>query len=244
MVMRIIPRALPRALLAFGIASPAAAMDDQAAYYRFDLLAEKRITSLAPATEWNALGWAGGDDWKLRLQSAGVLTDSGQIDNEGGTKGIDSRLYLSRMIAPFWDAKAGVQVAVFDRGLHRSGFLAGVEGLVPYGIRLDAVAGVSETGVASLRVEAEYGILLSQRLVAQPFVEGMLASQDDPSIRLGAGLSRIEGGLRLRYEIEKEFAPFVGVSFEQFTGNTAGLVAGDGEATSSLRALVGLKIWF
>lgn len=237
-------RIITRALLLLLVASPAAAMDDQAIYSRFDLLAEKRITSLAPATEWNALGWVGGDVWKLRLQNAGVLTDTGQIDNEGGTRGIDSRLYLSRMISPFWDAKAGVQMAVFDRGLHRSGFLAGVEGLVPYGIHLDAVAGMSETGVASLRVEAEYDILLSQKLIAQPFVDGMLASRDDSEIQLGAGLSRIEGGLRLRYEIEKEIAPFVGVSFERFTGNTASLVAADGAATSSLRALVGLKIWF
>jgi len=237
-------RIITRALLLLGVASPAAAMDDQAIYSRFDLLAEKRITSQAPATEWNALGWIGGDDWKLRLQNSGALTDTGNIDNEGGTKGIDSRLYLSRMISPFWDAKAGVQLAVFDRGLHRSGFLVGVEGVVPYGIHLDAVAGVSETGVASLRLEAAYDVLLSQKLIAQPFVDGMLASQDDAPIQLGAGLSRIEAGLRLRYEIEKEIAPFVGVSFEQFTGNTASLVAADGAATSSLRALVGLKIWF
>jgi copper resistance protein B len=237
-------RIVPKALLALLVASPAAAMDDQAIYSRFDFLAEKRITSLAPATEWNAAGWIGDDEWKLRLQNSGVLTDSGHIDNEGGTKGIDSRFYVSRMIAPFWDAKAGVQMAVFDRGLHRSGFLAGVEGLVPYGIHLDAVAGVNETGVVSFRVEAAYDILLSQKLIAQPFVEGMLASQDDPAIRLGAGLSRIEAGLRLRYEIEKEIAPFIGLSFEQFTGNTAGLVAADGDATSSLRALVGLKVWF
>jgi copper resistance protein B len=237
-------RIIIKALLAIAVSSPAAAMDDQTIYWRFDALAEKRITSLAPATEWNAAGWIGGDEWKMRLQNSGVLTDTGHIDNEGGTKGIDSRLYVSRMIAPFWDAKAGVQLAVFDRGLHRSGFLAGVEGLVPYGIHLDAVAGVSETGVASLRLEAQYDILLSQKLIAQPFVEGMLASQDDPAIRLGAGLSRLEAGLRLRYEIQKEIAPFIGVSFEQFAGNTASLVAGDGEATSSLRALVGLKIWF
>jgi copper resistance protein B len=67
---------------------------------------------------------------------------------------------------------------------------------------------------------------------------------DDPAIRLGAGLSRIEGGLRLRYEIEKEFAPFIGVSFEQFTGNTAGFATADGDRTSKLRVLAGLKAWF
>ena len=119
-----------------------------------------------------------------------------------------------------------------------------MEGLAPFGIHLDVVAGISETGIASLRLDAEYDILLSQKLVAQPFVEAMVAASDDRAIGLGAGLSRIEGGLRLRYEIEKEFAPFVGVSFEQFTGNTANYAAADGEAISRWRALVGLKLWF
>ena len=72
----------------------------------------------------------------------------------------------------------------------------------------------------------------------------MLASQDDPAIQLGSGLARYELGLRLRYEIVKEVAPFIGVSFEQFTGNTANFVAAEGGPTSNLRALVGLKVWF
>ena len=71
-----------------------------------------------------------------------------------------------------------------------------------------------------------------------------MASGDDLAIDLGAGLSRLETGLRLRYEITKEFAPYIGVSFEQFTGATATYVAAEGEPTSKLRALVGLKLWF
>jgi copper resistance protein B len=72
----------------------------------------------------------------------------------------------------------------------------------------------------------------------------MLASQDDPAIQFGSGLARYEVGLRLRYEIAKEFAPYIGVSYEQFTGNTANFVAAEGGPTSNLRALVGLKVWF
>jgi copper resistance protein B len=68
--------------------------------------------------------------------------------------------------------------------------------------------------------------------------------QNDPAIELGSGLARYELGLRLRYEIAKEFAPYIGVSFEQFTGNTAGFVSAAGEPTSLVRALVGLKFWF
>ena len=133
---------------------------------------------------------------------------------------------------------------MFDEGVTRSGFMAGVEGLAPYGIHVDAVLGVSQTGVVSARLDASYDLMLSQKLIAQPYLEAMVASQNDPAIQLGSGLSRFEIGLRLRYEIAKEFAPYIGVSFEQFTGNTAGFVAAAGEPTSLVRALVGLKFWF
>ena len=225
-------------------AMPVLAMDDQATWWRFDGRVEKRLTALAPATDWATSAWIGDDLTKLRLQNSGVIDDSGHIDNEGGTRGIDSRFFYSRRISDFWDAKAGVQFTVFDQGVTRSGFIAGVEGVAPYGIHLDAVLGVSQTGVVSARLDATYDILLSQKLIAQPFVEAMLASQDDPAIQLGSGLARWEVGLRLRYEIAKEVAPYIGVSFEQFTGTTASLVAAEGGPTSNLRALVGLKVWF
>src|ERR1700730_4725701 len=232
------------AALAACVALPALAMDDQATYWRFDGRVEKRLTSVAPATEWATSAWIGDDSTKLRLQNSGVIDDPGHIDNEGGTKGIDNRFFYSRRISDFWDAKAGVQFTVFDHGVTRSGFIAGVEGLAPYGIHVDAVMGVSQTGVVSARLEANHDVPLSQKLVAQPFVEEMLASHDDPAIQLGSGLARYEVGLRLRYEIAKEVAPYVGVSFEQFTGNTANFVAAEGGPTSNLRALVGLKVWF
>ena len=232
------------ALLATLLATPVLAMDDQAIFWRVDGFAEKRLTSMAPATEWQGQAWIGNDLTKLRLQSSGVLDDNGHIDNEGGTKGIDNRFFYSRLVSDFWDAKAGVQFTVFDQGVTRSGFLAGVEGLAPYGIHLDAVVGVSQTGVLSARVEAYYDVMLSQKLIARPYAEAMLASRDDPAIQLGSGLARYEVGLRLRYEIIKEVAPYIGVSFEQFTGPTAGFVAAEGGVTSNLRGLVGLKFWF
>jgi copper resistance protein B len=255
LILRSTPQAAPRppqhegflamlALAAIFLTMPALAMDDQATYWRFDGRVEKRLTSVSPATEWATSAWIGDDSTKLRLQNSGVIDDSGHIDNEGGTKGIDNRFFYSRRISDFWDAKAGVQFTVFDQGVARSGFAAGVEGLAPYGIHVDAVMGVSQTGVVSARLEANYDVVLSQKLIAQPFLEAMLASQDDPAIQLGSGLARYEVGLRLRYEIAKEFAPYIGVSYEQFTGNTANFVAAEGGPTSNLRALVGLKVWF
>ncbi len=235
---------LPAAALLVALASPALAMDDQETFWRVDARAEKRVSSIAPATEWAATAWIGEDRNKLRLANTGIVGDNGHIDNEGGTKGIDSRFFYSRLVSDFWDAKAGVQFTVFDEGVTRSGFLAGFEGLAPYGIHVDFVAGVSQTGGVSARLEASYDALLSQKLIATPYLEAMVASKDDPAIQLGSGLSRFELGLRLRYEIRKEFAPYLGVSFEQYTGNTASFVAASGEPTSLVRALVGLKVWF
>ena len=239
-----ITRLLPALAFLAGLASPAFAMDDQETFWRVDALVEKRISWIAPATEWAASAWIGEDRNKLRLANTGIVGDNGHIDNEGGTKGIDSRFFYSRLVSDFWDAKAGVQFTVFDEGVTRSGFLAGVEGLAPFGVHVDLVAGVSQTGVVSARLEASYDALLSQKLIATPYFEAMFASKDDPAIQLGSGLARFELGLRLRYEITKEVAPYIGVAFEQFTGNTAGFVAASGEPTSLVRALVGLKVWF
>lgn len=230
-------------LLLLPLAGPAEAMDDQATFWRVDGLFTRRISD-APDTQWNVGARIGGDRDKLQLQSSGIVTDSGQIEGEGGTQGIDNRLFYSRSIAPFWGAKAGVQLSLFAERQTRAALLAGVEGLAPYGIRLDVVAGISETGIASLRLEADHDVLLSQKLIAQPYIEAMLASGNDAAIGLGAGLPRVEVGLRLRYEIEKEFAPFVGVSFEQFTGSTATYAVAAGEPASRWRALAGLKVWF
>ena len=238
-------RTLLAAAAALSLATPARAMDDAALFWRTDAWAEQRFHNVAPATEWQATAWLGTDTDKLRFFNGGVIDSStGQIDKEGGTKGVDSRAFYSRLIAPFWDAKVGIQATAFGQNLWRTGFLAGVEGLAPYGFHVDAVAGVSQTGVLTARFDVEYDILLSQKLIARPFLEAVLASKDDPAIDLGAGLARLELGFRLRYEITKEFAPYVGVSFEQFTGNTATFVANDGDPTSKLRVLAGLKVWF
>jgi copper resistance protein B len=230
-------------LLMPGVALAQAMEDMTSTYWRVDGLIERRASS-TPDTAWQGLAWYGGDTNKIRLESSGVLGDDGRIDNEGGTEGIDSRLFYSRMIAPFWDAKAGVQLSVFDRGVTREALLAGVQGLAPYGIDLDLVVGVNELGILSGRLEARYDVLLSQKLIAQPFVNATVASADDPATDLGSGLAKLEAGLRLRYEIEKEFAPFIGVGLEQFTGATANFVAASGQPTSIVRALVGLKFWF
>src|SRR5262245_16594056 len=98
------PAVILLALVAFLLTTPARAMDDQAIYWRADGRAEKRLSGVAPATEWAGSAWIGDDLTKLRLQSSGIVGDSGVIDNEGGTRGIDNRFFYSRLISDFWDA--------------------------------------------------------------------------------------------------------------------------------------------
>ena len=107
--MRIIDRSCVVAA-AVVLATPAAAMDDQATYWRFDGRSEKRNSGIAPATEWAASAWIGDDLDQAQAATTPVSSaTTGHIDNEGGTKGIDSRFFYSRLVSDFWDAKAGVR---------------------------------------------------------------------------------------------------------------------------------------
>src|SRR5690349_18415291 len=123
--MRIITRALVVAVAS--MASPAVAMDDNAIFWRVDGMAEQRFHNRSPATEWQSTAWIGDDTNKLRLYNGGVIdTNTGWIDKEGGTKGIETRAFYSRLIAPYWDAKVGIGATAFGPNLWRTGFLAGV----------------------------------------------------------------------------------------------------------------------
>ena len=152
------------------------------------------------------MGGVGVDRRRFDQAPAAELAASSAIPaistTRAARKGIDSRFFYSRLISDFWDAKAGVSFTVFDQGVTRSGFIAGVEGLAPYGIHVDAVLGVSQTGVVSARLDASYDVMLSQKLIAQPYLEAMLASQNDPGHparqRAGALRGRASAALRDR----------------------------------------------
>jgi copper resistance protein B len=103
---------------------------------------------------------------------------------------------------------------------------------------------VSEKGDLSARLEAEYDLLITQRLVLQPKAELAVAAQRVPELGVGSGLNDIELGLRLRYEFSREFAPYVGVHWERKVGETARLAREEGEQADSLWVVAGLRFWF
>src|SRR5699024_8540553 len=97
----------------------------------------------------------------------------------------------------------------------------GVQGLAPYFFETSVNLFVGESGLSNLRLKTEYDLLLTQRLILSPELEMNLYGKEDRDNGIGAGLTRVEGGLRLRYEIRREFAPYIGVHWERQYGDTA-----------------------
>lgn len=187
---------------------------------------------------WDVQGWIGSDYNKLYFKSEGTY-----LFDEEKAEEIETELLYSRTIAPFWDIQAGIR---YDfRPEPTRGFAAfGVQGLAPYWFETQATAYVSEDGDLSAALEFEYDLLLSQRLILQPRFETSIAVQEVKEYGVGRGINDIVLGLRLRYEIRREFAPYIGISWSQKIGKTADLAEADGEDTSITSFVAGVKVWF
>jgi copper resistance protein B len=120
----------------------------------------------------------------------------------------------------------------------------GIQGLAPYWFEVDAAGFVSNEGDVSARLEAEYDFLFTQKLILQPRTELNFAVQDVKELGIGSGLSTAELGLRLRYEIVREFAPYVGVSWTRLVGKTEDFARDEGEDVSSVSFVAGVPLWF
>jgi copper resistance protein B len=146
-------------------------------------------------------------------------------------------------VAPFWDTQLGVR---HDSGLGatRDWLAFGVRGLAPYWFEVDVTAYVGEQGRTALRLAAEYEVLLTQKWILQPRVEANLYGKADPARDIGKGLSDLTTGLRLRYEVSRQFAPYVGVEWANRFGDTADLARAAGEPVRQTRYVAGLRFWF
>ena len=202
-------------------------------------LAELQIRDGRDGYRWDGEGWVGGD-----IDRAVVRTE-GSGDIRGGIEAAEVQALYSHAIGPYFDLQGGVRQD-FAAGPARARTYAtiGVEGLAPYMFDVEAAAFVSTRGEVLARIEAWYDQRLTQRLALQPRVELNLAAQDVAATRTGAGLSDAELGLRLRYELAREFAPYVGVSYEAKAGRTADFARVDGRGVSSTSLVGGIRFWF
>lgn len=181
--------------------------------------------------------WYGGDIDRLWLKM------EGEGAFEGGLHGVELQALWSHAIGPWFDLQTGVRYDL-GPGKDRGHLVVGVQGLAPYWIELEAAAFLSEEGDLTVTVEAEHDMRITQRLILQPRGELSLAAQVIPERGLGAGVTDIEAGLRLRYEIVPQFAPYLGVEYEAKLGETADRARAAGEDPDQLSFLVGIKAWF
>ena len=183
-------------------------------------------------------GWVGGDLRKLWLK-----TEVEYETRERRVEKAEAQALYSRAITPFWDFQVGLR-RDFRPDPSATYAVVGAQGLAPHWFEIDGQLFLSDGGDVSARLEAEYEFLLTQRLVLQPSIEIDVALSDDEDAGVGAGLSTAEAGLRLRYEVIREFAPYVGVSWERAFGDTRNFAEADGEDGERISWVTGIRLWF
>lgn len=188
---------------------------------------------------WDAQGWYGGDYNKLWIKTEGRYVGSGA---ERGVRDADLEALFDRVIARWWNLQAGLRQDI-GSGQARTWLALGIAGLAPQWIETEATAYLSDEGRAAVRLKAQYELLMTQRLILQPFAEANFYSRSDPRREVGSGLSELELSARLRYELCREIAPYVGVAWLRRFGATADLITAAGGDRSDLEIVLGLHAW-
>lgn len=180
--------------------------------------------------------------WFGRDYNRAVIKAEGDIA-EGRLQEASTELLWSHALTTFWNSELGVR---YDTGHGPDqGWLAlGLAGLSPYWVELDATAYVGDDSQTALVVEGEYELLLTQRWVLQPRVEVTAYGKDDAERGQGRGLAKLVAGARLRYEVSRQFAPYVGWEWAAALGNSADQARAEGEATQEDRWVAGVRLWF
>lgn len=186
---------------------------------------------------WDAQGWYGGDIHRFWWKSEG----EGDFDSE--LEYGELQLLYSRAITPYFDVQAGVRQSYRPEG-DRTDLVLGVQGLAPYWFEVSAEAFVSNEGEFTARAQAEYDLRLTQRLILQPSAEINLSADDISEFQIASGITAIELGARLRYEVRRDFAPYVGVEWESAVGETRDLIEAHAEEAEATRLVVGLRAFF
>lgn len=216
-------------------------MDDKPYVYLIAEKLEYRSVSGVNPFMWEVQGYVGKSLNKFWFKSHGeALTTERETE-------IEFQGLYSRAIGPYFDIQGGVRYDLaYEGGGNKSrGFaVIGLQGMAPYFFHVDGGMFISEAGDISAALEAEYDLLFTQRLIGQPSIETKLALQDVPEWGVGSGINDIGLGFRLRYEIKREFAPYIGIKWERKLGETADMARLEGEYVSSLSLLGGLRMWF
>lgn len=186
---------------------------------------------------WDVEGWYGGDLNRV------VVKTEGEGGRGGGLELAETQLLYSRAVGRYTDLQIGIRHDIRPRPQTTYATVS-VEALLPYWWETEAALFLSEDGDLRGRVEAWYDLRLTQRVVLQAQTELGFAAQDIPKLGIGSGVTHAELGLRLRYEIRREFAPYVGVAYERSLGRTADFARANGERSENITFVAGIRSWF
>lgn len=200
-------------------------------------LAEYQFRNGRDGYRWDGEAWFGGDINRLFVKS------EGEGAFRQGVESAEVQALYSRTIGPYFNLQAGIRQDL-GPSPKRTYATVGFEGLAPGFFELEGAAFLSNKGDLLGRLEGYYDQRITQRLILQPRAELNFAAQDVPENRIGSGLSNAELGLRLRYELRREFAPYIGVSWDRRFGDTARYARADGDSASSKSIVAGIRVWF
>lgn len=200
-------------------------------------LAEWQVRDGEDGYRWEGEAWFGGDLDRLVLKSEGEGGESSGVD------AAEAQALYSRAMGPYFDLQVGLRQDL-GSGPRRTYATLGFEGLAPYWFETTGALFLSNEGELLGRLEGSYDLRLTQRWILQPRAEINLAGRDIPELDIGSGVSTVELGLRLRYEIRREFAPYVGVTFDRKFGGTADFARARGEDDQATSIVFGIRAWF
>lgn len=199
-------------------------------------LAEVQVRDGRDGYRWDGEAWYGGDIHRLTIKSEGEGTFRETAEGE-------VQALYSRAVGPYFNLQAGIRQD-FAPGPNRTYATVGFEGLAPYWFDVEGAVFLSNKGDVLGRLEGYYDQRITQRLILQPRAELNLSAQEVPGSGLGSGVTDAELGLRLRYELVREFAPYVGVSWERKFGDTARFARASGEGAGGFSLVAGVRTWF
>lgn len=200
-------------------------------------LAEVGFQKARETYRFEGEAFTGGNINRFGVKFEGEGAFGGRLDD------LELQALYSRAIAPYWNLQAGVRHDIRPDP-SRTYLVAGVEGIAPYWFKVNAATFLSNKGELRARVEASYDQRITQSLILQPRIEANVSFQDIPAIGVGSGLTDFEAGLRLRYEIKQEIAPYIGVEWRKQTGATARFARMAGEDPDTVSLVAGIRIWF
>jgi len=198
--------------------------------------AEYRAGASGAGYGWDAEAWLGGDIHRV------VLKTEGEGAARGGLHAAEWQALYSRAIGPYTDLQFGLRQDVSGHVATHAAF--GVETILPYWLKADAALFLSTKGDALARLEGSYDLMLTQLLVLQPALEFNFALQDIPAASLRGGLTDVTAGFRLRYDIARNFSPYIGVEHGRKTGGTAALHRALGAPAEETLFVLGLRSFF